>query len=517
MTTLSIQEVENYKNTIIPTIKSSLIDPTKTKAELLELYSLYEDILCLIAPYDFSSFNEYLEFDEDKTQDNRGFHFHRKDHMREVYESLNEMEIYDKYDTLLISLPPRTGKTTYGIRFLAWICGKYPEYTQLATSYSDSITTNFYIGVLEIVSSDRFIKCFTDCPIVNQNAKREEIWLKVMKRYPSIAFVPVGGSVTGRVEANNYLYVDDIISGMEEAMSKPRLDKLWEIFSVNFYQRRKEGCKLIMIATRWSVHDPMSVVERLNEGNPRFKSIKIPCFDENGESNFKFKGGFSTQYYLDIKNTIDPISFNALFMQEPVEREGLLYHEEDLQYYFELPSEAPDSIIAVCDSKNMGKDYVASVIAYVYGEYAYVEDIVYNDGLPETTIPIVANVWTRNKVVLGEIEANNGGEYYAKLVDDEIKSKGHKTSIRTFFSTNNKTVRIITYSDFVKKQLIFKHKSTYSANSDYAKFMKDIFSWTQKGKNAHDDSVDSLSMMADMIQRLSFNTISFLDRKRLKL
>jgi predicted phage terminase large subunit-like protein len=351
--------------------------------------------------------------------------------------------------------------------------------------------------------------------VVNQNAKREEIWLKVMRRYPSIAFVPVGGSVTGRVEANNYLYADDLVSGIEEAMSPTRLEKLWQIFSVNFYQRRKEGCKLIMIATRWSVHDPMSIIERQNEDNPRFKSIKIPCFDEEGESNFNFKGGFSTKYYEDQRNSMDEISFNSLYMQEPIEREGLLYHKEDLQYYFTLPDEQPESIIGICDSKNMGVDYVCSIVGYVYGDLIYLDDVVYNNGLPEITRPKVANLWSDHKVVRADVEMNNGGNYYAEDLQELLKEKGARTSVRTFYSSNNKMVKIITYSDYVKDHFIFRDPSTYGKHSEYAKFMKDVFGFTQTGKNKHDDSVDGLAMLAQLHQDLSGNSIKILDRRRL--
>jgi len=515
MDKISLEEIENYKNSIIPKLLLELSDENKSNEELLVLYNLYDDILCMLAPYDFGIFNDYLEFEEDKSQDNKGFHHHRKREMEEVYESLNQMEVNNKYDILLVSLPPRVGKTTYGIRFLSWICGKYPEYTQLATSYSDSITTSFYNGVIEVMANPRYTKCFADGFIVNQNAKREEIWLNVRRRYPTIAFVPIGGSVTGRVEANNYLYADDIVSGIEEAMSLTRLEKLWQIFSVNFYQRKKEGCKLVMIATRWSVHDPMGVVERVNSDNPRCKVVNIPCYDEEGESNFDFPGGFSKDYYIDIEKSIEKISFEALYKCNPIEREGLLYHAEDMEYYFELPNEACDTTIAVCDSKNMGKDYVSSIVAKVYGDVAYIEDVVYNNGLPEITIPLVANLWYNNGVVRGEIEANNGGGYYAQLVDDNIKKMGGKTSIRTFFSTNNKKVRIITYSDFAVKHLIFKDPSLYSKNSEYSKFMTALFSWTQVGNNKFDDSVDSLSMLSSMFQSLNGNSVKILDRKKL--
>lgn len=410
-----------------------------------------------------------------------------------------------------------THNTTYGIRFLSWVMGKYPEYTQLGTSYSDSITSSFYSGIMEIVNGERYREVFSDAPLMNQNAKRQEIWLKVLRRYPTIAFVPIGGSVTGRVEANNYLYVDDIVSGMEEALSFQRLEKLWAIFTGNFYQRMKQGCKMVVIATRWSVHDPMSRIERMYEGNPRFKSIKMPATDDNGKSNFEFAGGFDDKYYEDIQRALDPLTYNAVFMQNPIEREGLLYHSDEMMYYTDLPEGRPDSIIAICDSKNLGKDYVASAVGYVYDDLVYIDDVVYNDGLPEVTQPAVANLWLKHNVVLADVELNNGGNYYADKVQELVREGGGRTSVRTFFSSNNKDVKIITYSDFVKTNFVFRSPSTYHARSEYAKFMEGIFSWTQTGKNPHDDAPDAIAMMAQKFQEMAGNKLRILDRRKLGL
>ena len=410
-----------------------------------------------------------------------------------------------------------THNTTYGIRFLSWIMGKYPEYTQLGTSYSDSITSSFYSGIMEIVNGQRYKEVFNDAPLMNQNAKRQEIWLKVLRRYPTIAFVPIGGSVTGRVEANNYLYVDDIVSGMEEALSFSRLDKLWAIFTGNFYQRMKQGCKMVVIATRWSVHDPMSRIERMYDGNPRFKSIKMPATDENGNSNFKFAGGFDEKYYEDIQKALDPLTYNAVFMQNPIEREGLLYNADEFSYYTDLPEGRPDSIIAICDSKNLGKDYVASAVGYVYDDLVYIDDVVYNNGLPAVTQPAVANLWIKHNVVLADVELNNGGNYYADKVQELVREGGGRTSVRTFFSSNNKDVKIITYSDFVKTNFVFRSPSTYHPRSEYAKFMEGLFSWTQTGKNPHDDAPDAIAMMAQKFQDMTGNRIKLIDRRSIGL
>lgn len=508
-------ELQFYIETVIPNIEYKMQEGEVEGAELVELYNLYVDLLRITAPVHFESYNKYLELDEDHNDKNKAFYFHRKEHLKELFDAFNDMEIYDKYDLLLVSLPPRTGKTTTGIRFLSWIIGKYGEETQLATSYSDSITTSFYIGVMEIVQSSRFKEVFPESILISQNAKREEIWLKVAKRYPSITFAPIGGSMTGRTEASRYIYFDDLVSGIEEALSIVRLESLWSKYTVNGKQRKKQGCKEIHIATRWSVHDPISRLTVDNEDNPRCKVINISCYDENEESQFDFMGGFNTAYYKELENTMDYPSFSALYLQQPIEREGLLYQKEELNYFFDLPEGVPDAIVSICDSKNLGKDYVSSPIGYVFGNDVFIPDVVYNNSLPEVTRVLVANKWLEHKVVRADVELNNGGNYYAEDLNKLIKEKGGHTSIRIFFSSNNKQVKIITYSDFVKKRFVFRDPSTYSPNSEYARFMKDTLSWTQTGKNKFDDAPDSLAMLAQLIQDLEGSSVKIMDRRKL--
>jgi len=508
------QELQNYVEVVIPNLEDKLSN-CSDEGELLRFYNLYVEVLRVVAPNDFASFNKYLELDEDHNDPNRAFYHHRQNHLKDLVDTLNDMEIHDAYDMLLISMPPRVGKSTFGIRFLAWIIGRKPEKTQLATSYSDNITSSFYIGVMEIIENARYGDMFPDCPLVLQNAKREEIWLKTKKRYPSISFVPISGSMTGRAEASDYLYCDDLVSGIEEALSIPRLDNLWNKYTVNARQRKKDGAKEIHIATNWSVHDPMCKLKSANENNSRVKILDLSCYDDNGESQFNFHGGFTTKYYKDMQDGMDEASFSALYLQEAIEREGILYNQEDLMYYFDLPEERPDAIIAVCDSKNLGKDNVSLPVAYIYGEFVYLVDVVYNSALPDITKELVANKLVEHKVVRCDVEMNNGGNYFAEGVDEKIKSKNGRTTFRLFFSGNNKDVKIISYSDLVKKRFIFRDPSTYSPKSEYALFMKDVLRWTQTGKNKHDDAPDTLAMLAQLLEDMEGNSVKPLNRRKL--
>ena len=101
---MDIAEVERYTKKVLPNLRERLLRETDDETKV-ELYILYEQLLRMIAPYDFATFNEYLEFDEDKKEDNKGFHHHRKN----ICLRFDTME-YDEYDVVLISLPPRCGK-----------------------------------------------------------------------------------------------------------------------------------------------------------------------------------------------------------------------------------------------------------------------------------------------------------------------------------------------------------------------------------------------------------------------
>ena len=73
---------------------------------------------------------------------------------------------------------------------------------------------------------------------------------------------------------------------------------------------------------------------------------------------------------------MDDVSWKAIYMNEPIEREGLLYAKDELRRYFELPDGKPDAIISVCDTKDRGSDDCVMPIAYVYGQNYYIEEIV---------------------------------------------------------------------------------------------------------------------------------------------
>jgi hypothetical protein len=209
----------------------------------------------------------------------------------------------DKYDILCISLPPGTGKTSLEKFFNSAIIGWFPNDFNLFYSHSGDITRMYYDGVYDIVTnSDEYTwgDIFPDLKVTSTNAKLEQFNIGKYKPFPSLQCTSVGSKNAGKVRASKFLLVDDMIGGIEEALNKTILEKLWNKYAVDARQRKvqdTEGkpCKEIHIATRWSTVDVIGRIQAMYADNPRVKAISVPDIDpETGESNFEYEyGGFT--------------------------------------------------------------------------------------------------------------------------------------------------------------------------------------------------------------------------------
>ena len=77
--------------------------------------------------------------------------------------------------------------------------------------------------------------------------------------------------------------------------------------------RKKESAFELHIGTRWHPHDVIGRIEAQHKDNPRVRSRAITALNKDGESNFDFPYGlgFSTSYFLDIKNSIEDYEWQA--------------------------------------------------------------------------------------------------------------------------------------------------------------------------------------------------------------
>ena len=95
------------------------------------------------------------------------------------------------------------------------------------------LTNSFYDGVLSTITDPEYLwaDVFPGIRIVGTNSKEGTVDLEKRKRFKTLTCRSIDGSLTGATRCEKYLYADDLVSGIEEAMSKDRLDKLWEKYT----------------------------------------------------------------------------------------------------------------------------------------------------------------------------------------------------------------------------------------------------------------------------------------------
>ena len=420
--------------------------------------------------------------------------------------------IDDKYDILCISLIPGAGKTSIEKFFNALIIGWFPKDFNLFYSHSGDITRMYYDGVLDIVTnSDEYSwnEIFPDLSVTRTDAKMEQFNVGKYKPFPSVQCTSVGSKNAGKVRASKFLLVDDMIGGIEEALNPMILDKLWNKYAVDARQRKIQdtdgkNCKEIHIATRWSVNDVIGRIQRMYDGNPRVKVIAVPDVDPiTGESNFDYEySGFTTEFFADQQLLMDDISYKCLYKQEPIEREGLLFPEDKIRRYLNLPHGEPEIITAQCDTKGKGTDYFVMPVLQKYGDEWYCVDCVCDNSADyEMQYENASNVLVNNSVQECEFESNAGGDRVALEVNKRVESKGWICNITSRPTETNKEARIFQCSSWILNNVIFKDASLYTPKEPYGVMMSLLKQYSVSGKKQLDDVPDVFSNFALRVQK----------------
>ena len=475
----------------------------KTNYDLIDKF--YEPVLLEAQNMVVDSYFRYLE---KKREPKERFYMPRKkcfDNMG-LIEALQGM-LEDKYDILCISGIPGFGKTTTEKFFNSGIIGWFPRDFNLFYSHSGDITRMYYDGVYDICTNDdeyTWNEVFPDLHVTSTNAKMEQFNVGKYKPFPSMQCTSVGSKNAGKVRASKFLLVDDMIGGIEEALNPMILDKLWNKYAVDARQRKTQDsdgkpCKEIHIATRWSVHDVIGRIQNMYAGNPRVKVIAVPDVDSvTGESNFDYEfGGFTKEFFADQQLLMDEISYKCLYKQEPIEREGLLFPDDKIRRYLNLPHGEPEIITGQCDTKGKGTDYFVLPVLQKYGDDYYCVDCVCDNTADyEAQYRNAASVLVNNKVQECEFERNAGGDRVAMEVNKRVESVGWVCNITDTPTETNKEARIFQCSNWILQHVIFKDPSLYKPNEPYGVMMSLLKQYSVSGKKQLDDVPDVFSNFA---------------------
>lgn len=473
---------------------------------------LRKDIFTAAGVFDFDSYLIALEWNR---KPNQMFYLPRRKVLKQVVDAYQELED-DKLDELFVNQPPRTGKSTLSIFAITWKVGKDSEASNLYSAYSDKITTAFYNGCLEVINDKvtyRWHEIFYGHDLASTNGKDLTFDIDRRKHYPSVTARSIHGTMNGACDASGWLLSDDLVSGIDEALSADRLASLWYLVENNFLTRAKEKCKIIWEGTRWATADPVGlrteVLEQKEFDGRRIKVISIPALDENEQSNFDYEYGvgYTTEYYLarraSFEHNQDIASWNAQYQQQPIDRTGLVFSPDSLNYYNgELPSD--DSLVRTfmaIDPAFGGGDYTASPVCMQYTDGSiFIPDVVYDNGDKTVTIPLLVEAIVKYGVSAVRIECNKMTMSYKEELEKELEKRKIKINIQTKAAPNNqsKEARIFDKAPTIRG---FYFLDERKRSKSYTTFMVNVYSFRVTGHNKHDDAPDSLAMAADFIER----------------
>ena len=482
-------------------------DKVALKKKLMQQYKM-----CLLQNARLGVFDSFMLYIENERPATSRFYQPRRKQLKPIVDSIQEL-LDDKLDELFISQPPRTGKSTLTQFLICFIMGLDSEKSNLYCSFSDVITKTFYQGIIEILQDKdtyKWSEVFPSLEIANTNSKDETLNIGRVKKYSSLTCRSLYGTLNGACDVSGILIADDLLSGIEEALSYDRLQKAWTLVDNNLLTRGKENTKVIWVGTRWSVNDPigkrLELVKDSAFAKRRIKEVNVPALNENDESNFDYMYGvgFSTDTYKQRRTSFeqngDIASWEAQYMGSPIERNGTMFVPEDLRYYNGvLPPTTPDKIFMALDPAFGGEDRTAAPICYMYGEDIFVVDVIFSDGDKNVTQPLIANKCVEYGVTHLRIECNNLVASYRDGLAQEIEKRGYKLYLESRPAANqySKHDKIAMYSPDIKKRMLFLENGKRSA--EYSKFMQQVYGYKIIGKTKHDDAPDSLTMAIEMV------------------
>lgn len=485
-----------------------------------QIIDLAYNLFKLESPHIFTSYMYYME--KDREYDKR-FYVPRRKTLCVPAADMQALED-DELDIYGLSLPSRTGKSTLDIFFLSWVGLRKPMSHNAMGGHSGQLVKRFFRGLDNITDTSEY-KYSELFEYANPKMKKvvekkssdpAELTINLGKADEFATFTcrSIDATWTGAIDVSRdgYLYVDDLVRDREHSLSASRMENTYQEYLNKMRDRCNDGAKVILVGTLWSVLDPLVREEQANEGNPRARFRKIPALNENDESNYQYEvNGFSTQYYIDMRNRLDKAEWMAKYQQSPFIREGLTFAVEELRRFDGNVPDTPCKTWAALDPAFGSGDSLSMPVCKDYGDDRYIVDWVHDKRTVAFTVPEVVDKIEEHTITRLKIEKNRGGDLFAEQVQKELDSRHihHcKIELENAPVKMSKEDKISGYSDFVKRnfQFLTTKKWTddsnylYVASEQYRKAMDEMTMFSAEGKNINDDAADAITQLAMMFE-----------------
>lgn len=446
-------------------------------------------------------------------------------HHSQICLALDDV-VNDKLHKLIVVAPPRGGKSELVSRRLpAFYHGRHPSREIIAATFGGELSEAMARDTKGILNSEEYQELFPEFEFGSKNALMNYDTAQG-GRYLATS---IGGSITGF--GAHLLIVDDPIKGHEEAQSATQREKAYKWLTSDAFSRLMRPRAVVILATRWHEDDPTGrILEsaqadgwRVLEypaiqdreptyydprpmGTALWRGFDIgadeyilgqeqPCEERPNPVTTEELEARALEYYLDMKEVMDPYEFESLYQGNPVPREGTIVNPDDFLEYTGSPRERAvhcDELIISVDAnfkKTATSDFASLAVfgrtrspnaIYLIDE---VHDRLSFPQLKDAAKKLAARY--PNAKLLIESKANG------QALIDALKSDGYLRVVG-FEPTKHgsKEIRFQVAADIVRSGQVYLPKETHAP---WVKDWKaDIVGF---GSRKHDDRADSFSMV----------------------
>lgn len=245
-----------------------------------------------------------------------------------------------KTKRLILSMPPGHSKSLYSSVLLpAWLFGLCPSGRILSVTHSENLTHEFGNLIREIIDSDAFRRLFPDVLLAARKANPTNWSTTNLGQYKGAG---TSSNIAGK-RADLIGNIDDPISE-QDAYSDASRTRVNDWYPQGFRSRVMPGTPIIITQTRWHSDDLTGRQIKIAKANPKadqWEVMTIPAeLDQQavkllnsvwtpklGIPKARLGGApfpqlWPTSEMQQIKATVPPATWNALYMQSPTDGLG---------------------------------------------------------------------------------------------------------------------------------------------------------------------------------------------------
>ncbi len=260
--------------------------------------------------------------------------------------------------------PPGAAKTTYHtVLGLAWLIGRHPDWELGLACHTDALALTFSKRVRGIVESPEYRWIFPEVELA-ADTTAAEYW--AVTAGGSLTAIGIGAAITGR--RLDWLHIDDPIRGSQDALSTAVSEGHWQWWQNDARTRLKPHGRVSIATTRWSVRDLAGrLLADQAAGGEHWDRLIVPmeCVNPDTDPLARRLGErlwpewFTAEMCDQAKR--DPLSWQALFQQQPLDQAGSFIRLEWLEVVDDVPRD-PAYWVGVDLALTTGNDYSAIVV-----------------------------------------------------------------------------------------------------------------------------------------------------------